>query len=322
MKTTLLNSALLALLLTALPASAGVNDDARALMASEQYAEALKKLDEHLGTNPQDAEARFTRGLALVKLNRNDEAVKAFAALTRDYPQLPEPYNNLAVLYAQMGDYDKAREALEAALATHPSYPTAHENLGDIYAALAAAAYNRALMLDQNNPGLRSKLNLVSQLDQPATTAVAAATPVTAKPAAAPKPAIVAAVKPAVTPPTKPLADSTTATEGITRMLDGWTQAWSAKDMDKYFAAYDASFRPEGGVSREVWESQRAQRIAKPKSINVKAADTEIAVTGKDTARLSFKQEYQSDSYSDEVTKVLEVKLDGGAWKIEREYTR
>jgi len=66
-------------------------------------------------TSPQDAEARFSRGLVLVKLSRTDEAIKVFADLTRDYPQLPEPYNNLAVLYAQKGDYEKARDALEAA---------------------------------------------------------------------------------------------------------------------------------------------------------------------------------------------------------------
>jgi tetratricopeptide (TPR) repeat protein len=154
-----------AILLLSPLAGAGVADDARALMGQAKYAEALQLLDGHLSKNPQDAEARFTRGLVLVKLNRGDEAVKVFSALTRDYPQLPEPYNNLAVLYAQQGNYEKARDALEAALATHPSYPTAHENLGDIYAALAGAAYNRALMLDQSNTIVRHKLNLIGQLD-------------------------------------------------------------------------------------------------------------------------------------------------------------
>src|SRR3569623_631806 len=120
-------------------------------MAQGQYAQALQKLDQHLAKNPQDAESRFSRGIALTKLNRTSDAMKVFNDLTRDYPQLPEPYNNLAVLYAQQGDYEMARDALEAALATHPSYATAHENLGDIYAALAGASYNRALKLDQGN---------------------------------------------------------------------------------------------------------------------------------------------------------------------------
>ncbi len=57
-----------------------------------------------------------------------------FTKLSEDYPELPEPYNNLAVLYAQQKQYDKARTALEMAIRTHPSYAIAYENLGDIYA--------------------------------------------------------------------------------------------------------------------------------------------------------------------------------------------
>ena len=139
--------------------------DAQKMMQRGDYAAALSALDAQLRSNPQDAEARFVRGLALTQLDRVPDAIRAFADLTRDYPQLPEPYNNLAVLYAQEGDYEKARDALEAALATHPSYATAHENLGDIYAALACAAYNRALMLDQGNRGVQQKLSLISQMD-------------------------------------------------------------------------------------------------------------------------------------------------------------
>src|ERR1043166_2052070 len=138
-------------------------DDAQALIAKGQYEQALPKLDSPLSSGPQDAEARFTRGLVLVRLNRNDEAAKAFSDLTRDYPQLPEPYNNLAVIYAQQGEYEKAREALEASLATHPSYATAHENLGDVYAAMAGAAYSRALALNQQNAGARYKLSVIGQ---------------------------------------------------------------------------------------------------------------------------------------------------------------
>jgi tetratricopeptide (TPR) repeat protein len=45
-----------------------------------------------------------------------------FSKLTEDYPELPEPYNNLAVLYAQQKQYDKARTALEMAIRIHPGY--------------------------------------------------------------------------------------------------------------------------------------------------------------------------------------------------------
>jgi tetratricopeptide (TPR) repeat protein len=87
-----------------------------------------------------------------------------FTALTEDYPELPEPYNNLAVLYASQGNYEKAKSALELAIHTHPSYATAHENLGDIYAQLASRAYDRALQLDKTNTAAQTKLAMVKEL--------------------------------------------------------------------------------------------------------------------------------------------------------------
>lgn len=125
---------------------------------------ALHTLDGVLSSAPGDPEARFLRGLALVKLNRPMEAIDAFHALTRDYPKLPEPYNNLGVLYAQKGDLMLARDTLEAGLVVQPEYAPAHENLGDVYAALAAKSYTHALSLNPDNAGVKYKLSLVSQV--------------------------------------------------------------------------------------------------------------------------------------------------------------
>ena len=292
-------------------------DEAQALIGKGQFEQALSRLDSHLRSAPQDAEARFTRGLVLVRLNRNDDAAKAFAELTRDYPQLPEPYNNLAVIYAQQGDYDKARDALEAALATHPSYPVAHENLGDIYAALAAAAYNRALALDPNNASAKAKLNLVNQLDSLADSGVTIA-------ARAP-----AAVRTSTPAPVPADASATAAAapvavnEGdIGQVVQAWAAAWSAKDVDKYLSFYGPEFAPEGGTSRETWESQRRARIAKPKEIHVTVGDVKTTPIAGDRVQVEFRQEYQSDALSNKSTKVLELSQVGGQWRIRREYTR
>ncbi|TXI09816.1 MAG: tetratricopeptide repeat protein, partial [Rhizobium sp.] len=228
-----------ALLFSATAVFAAPADEARALMAQGQYAQALQKLDQHLAKNPQDAEARFSRGIALTKLNRTGDAMKVFTDLTRDYPQLPEPYNNLAVLYAQQGDYEKARDALEAALATHPSYATAHENLGDIYAALAGASYNRALKLDPSNTAVRGKLGLISQVQSqggatqaPVKTETAPAAAPAAKAAA---PALAGnSVLPAATA-SKPADSSGTSVDAATSaavasLLSSWSQAGSSKN--------------------------------------------------------------------------------------------
>ncbi|ROH86477.1 tetratricopeptide repeat protein [Stagnimonas aquatica] len=278
---------------------------------------ALKTLDRHLASSPQDAEGRFTRGLVLVKLNKTEEALKAFADLTRDYPQLPEPYNNLAVLYAQQGDYEKARDALEAALATHPAYATAHENLGDIYAALAGAAYNRALMLDQSNQTVRYKLNLVNQLD----TGLVGTAPAPAAPAA--KPAAGTAVPaPAATPAAAATADPGVDAVAINASLTAWAKAWSSKNVDGYLALYAPDFAPEGGLTRANWEQQRRERIARPSRIAVRALNPEISRIGADRVRVNFVQDYQSDSFSDQVNKTLELRATEAGWKIVREYIR
>jgi tetratricopeptide (TPR) repeat protein len=304
-------------------AFAGPAEEAKSLLAQGQYGEALNKLDQHLSKNPQDASARFSRGLALVKLNRTNEAIKAFSDLTRDYPQLPEPYNNLAVIYAQQGDYEKARDALEAALATHPSYATAHENLGDIYAALAGAAYNRALLLDQGNQGVRNKLNLISQLDHsPIGAPGKGPAVIAAKPAPIEKPQ---PTQPAAKPQPPQNNDSSVDTDvssAVSNALVAWTTAWSGKDFPGYFAAYADDFVPEGGISRAAWQTQRKDRILKPARIKVEARDAKFTRIADDRVRVDFTQQYESDTFSDSVAKIVDMKLVKGAWKIVREYAR
>lgn len=289
-------------------------EQAQAQLNSGDLQGALKTLDRHLASSPQDAEGRFTRGLVLVKLNKTEEALKAFADLTRDYPQLPEPYNNLAVLYAQQGDYEKARDALEAALATHPAYATAHENLGDIYAALAGAAYNRALMLDKSNQTVRYKLNLVNQLDTGLVGTAPASAPVAAAPSA--KPTAPAPVEAATA------ADPGVDATAINASLTAWAKAWSSKNVDGYLALYAPDFAPEGGLTRANWEQQRRERISRPSRIAVRALSPEISRIGADRVRVNFVQDYQSDSFSDQVNKTLELRATDAGWKIVREYIR
>lgn len=309
-------------------------EEAKTLMEGGQHSAALEKLDGHLRRNGQDAEGRFLRGLVLVQLNRTEEAIRSFADLTRDYPQLPEPYNNLAVLYAQEGDYEKARDALEAALATHPSYSTAHENLGDIYAALAGAAYNRALLLDQANQGVRQKLSLIGQLDSGALAPIAAVppppvaaaaepvatvgTPAPAVPVALPADAAAEAVVPAAEPPAS-AADGDRA--AIESALRAWARAWSTQDLTAYFFAYGRDFVPEGGLTRAAWETQRRDRISRPGriAVNISNVRTEPTAGG---IRASFVQAYESDNFSDTVTKTLDLVREDGNWKIVREFTR
>ncbi len=149
-------------------AAASPMQDASQLFRQGQHAQALEKVNGHLAGNPKDAQGRFLKGLILAELNRTQDAIKTFTDLADDFPELPEPYNNLAVLYASQGQFERAKHSLEMAIRTHPSYATAHENLGDIYAKMASVAYDKALQLDKSNTSAQMKLSLVKDIFTPA----------------------------------------------------------------------------------------------------------------------------------------------------------
>jgi Flp pilus assembly protein TadD len=152
------------LLASSLAALADDYSEVNRLVQAKQYGEALSRADQYLGTRPRDPQMRFLRGVILADMGKRAEALEAYTQLTQEYPELPEPYNNLAVLYAQAGDFDKARDALEGAVRANPGYAVAHENLGDVYARLAAQSYAKAGQIDPAGTSAPAKLALVRQL--------------------------------------------------------------------------------------------------------------------------------------------------------------
>ncbi len=145
-------------------AAAGTLPEIRSLAADQHYAEALKQLDAYLENHAGDVEARLFRGVILTRQGNIDEAIATFDQLSKDRPELPEPLNNLAVLYAAQGRYDDSRQVLQRAIALEPRYDTAHENLGDVYAKLANIAYERAFTLNKNNSSARDKASWMTRV--------------------------------------------------------------------------------------------------------------------------------------------------------------
>ncbi len=138
------------------------------LFRSGQQAEAFTQIDALLATKSDRPDLRMLKGVLLVDARRTDEALVMFQQLTEDFPEVPEPYNNLAVLYAARGDFDRARQALEGALRANPGFATAHQNLGDVYAQLAQLSYQRALKADPTNTEIPPRLALLRKLTDPA----------------------------------------------------------------------------------------------------------------------------------------------------------
>jgi tetratricopeptide (TPR) repeat protein len=287
-----------------------------------QTAAAIDKLNAYINNNPKNAQALFMKGVMLAEQGRRDEAIKVFTDVTEKFPNLPEPYNNLAVLYADQGQFDKARKSLETAIKTHPSYATAHENLGDIYARMASEAYDKALQLDTSNTRAQGKLSLIKDLFGTGNkTTIAAKEPAKAGTADAKKSDSVSkksASELANSAPTNS-TPAKGAEEELSAAVNNWAQAWSAKDLDRYFASYGASFQPAKGQSRKAWEQQRKERINKPSKISVSLSKINISVADSNNARVRFKQSYRADGKPIHTTKTLIMKKEGDNWYIQQE---
>ena len=319
--------------------------DVSRLMRAGQYAEATAKSDQYLAGKPKDPQMRFLRGVIQTETGKTNDAIATFTQITQDYPELPEPYNNMAVLYAGQSQFDKARAALEMAIRTNPSYATAHENLGDVYAKLASQAYSKALQLDGGNAGVQPKLALIRTLfsadtktsGKPAAAAPAApstpATPPTApavavKPAPAPPPVVAVAppakptpapAVPAVTPPAAAAVASAGAAEKeIESAVRAWADAWASKDMSAYLASYGTNFDTPGSQPRKAWEEARRARIVGKSRISVKLSNLSVAVQGS-KATAQFKQDYSADSLNVSSRKKLDLAKAGDRWVIVKE---
>jgi len=326
--------------------------DVSKLVRTNKFSEALTRVDSYLASKPADPQMRFFKGVIQRNLGKTADAITTFTQLTQDYPELPEPYNNLAVLYAGQGQYDKARLALEMAIRTNPSYATAHENLGDVYARLASQAYNKALQLDGNNTVVPPKLALIADVFKPnlgnahnpaspavvasAAPAASKATAETAAPVVKPAAPATPAAKPSapvVTPPASapvmaPAASATTASapadtqasKAVETAVLAWAKAWSNKNVEAYLKAYSPNFAPAGKQTRAAWQKERRDRIVGKKSISVTLSDLDIRVDG-EQAVASFRQAYKADSLSVSSQKTLNLKKSAHTWLITREST-
>src|SRR5256884_8957334 len=248
---------ILALAFSTSPLRADELQDIDALVKRGQHAKALERVNQYLAQKPRDPKGRFIKGLILAEQNKGAEAIEVFAALSRDYPELPEPYNNLAVLYAAQGQYEKARQQLEMSIRTHPSYATAYENLGDVYTKLASQAYDKALQFDSSNSAAKNKLSLIHDLisSRPARSASSASSGTSPDPVLPPAAkgttarattAKSAEVKPAAgqvkSAATKPAEKPARPEEGegaaVLQTVLAWAGAWSKQNVESYLAFY------------------------------------------------------------------------------------
>lgn len=278
---------------------------AQQLIDNNEFTQALKSVERLLKTQPKDQQALFLKAVALQQLGRDDDAITAYKKLSQQVPSLPEPYNNLAVLYAKQGKHSKAREALINALNTNKSYATAYKNLGNIYKHMAANAYSKALAIENKKQAILKLATINKIAKKPKLVVAVIKPPVVKKPTAA---------------KTKIVSVPKDESKLILDTINGWSNAWSAKDSEAYLAYYSSGFNPPRGLSRKRWEQERRIRIKKPRFISVSVQSPNVKMLSSSSALLSFKQDYQSDRFNDAVQKTLLLEKVNGSWLILKEF--
>ncbi len=272
--------ALFAVLLWQSAVQAASLAEARQLMdagADEQALQMLRAL--------QDAEAGdyrfwFMRGVIEARQKDFQSAIGHFRKALELRPTLAEAHNNLAVIYNEMGDLRGAIRELEASLELNPDYATAHENIGDLYVKLALESYQRAM--DGGDAALIRRYQRLQHLRDAEV---------------------------------RPVAPGVYAS--ITGALERWRTAWSARDIDAYFAAYAPDFEPAGRFADVgAWRRYKRRVIGRTSFIDVKLEDVRVLLLSDTRAVVDFIQFFRSDGYHSRDHKQLTLEKYRDGWKV------
>ena len=288
-------------LLSSLPSFAQNNkiEEIKLLLKNGKYDHAEILINNFNENNLNDPELLFYKGINETNLGKKNQAIDTFRDLTERFPELPEPFNNLAVLYAEKEQYRLAKEILEQAIKTNPSYLTAHINLGDIYTKMASEAYNKALEIDKSNNIAITKLSMITQLFnyQPNT-----------------KNTVIDSIK------TKPAVkvmqlSKKRLSQNILNSIENWKTAWENKDMKSYLTSYASNFNYPNKMTKSDWEKYRTSRIISKKIINLSLSNIQLKFDkGKITA--VFTQNYKSGNLNQTSNKTLVFIEENGDWLI------
>lgn len=134
------------------------------LLRNDRAAQALELADIGIGRNPRNAQLVFLKAVALETLERTEEAAQVLRDLIAKYPEIPEPYNNLAVIEAGLGNLEQSVKLLQKALVINPEFALARKNLGDVYLSLALENYRAASPALPQNRVLSQRLRSLERI--------------------------------------------------------------------------------------------------------------------------------------------------------------
>jgi len=255
---------------------------------------ALDEINRLIEINPDSHNLLFLKAVTQTRLEEKDHAIETYNILIKKFPKLPEPYNNLAVLYAEQNRLVEAKEILEKALKTNNSYSIAHINLGDVYTRMASEAYRKAFELNES-PVANNKLQLINEL-------------FSYSPNMQRNNLAVSEAK----------SDIKTRKKNIVALavlLERWKSSWESKDLEAYFSTYSKYFKINGEMNNKKWKETRTKKIINKDEISINL--TNIKYEFKDGFWfISMSQAYNSGNYSDKEQKTLVIIKESGGYKI------
>jgi len=301
------------------------------------------------------ADVDLDKGLRLWQEDDFNGAEAEFRRVIDAQPDDPRAYNNLAAFYAAQGNYNQARDYLEQALATDEKYATIYHNLGSVYAEMARGSYGRALQLDQKkallalpvfssqgvstlnpvNGEIETQQESVSEKDP-----LAKAEIVSSDSSGVPEPVVqlravekkgqvdagfpeedidIATDEQLVVNETSQPVMVTVEPETGDSFLRRWAEAWSNQEVEDYLTFYADQFISPGGRTRQVWEAQRRDRLAKPANITVTLEDFKLKPQANGNLTVEVIQNYKSDLLTDRTQKIFDLQSTESGWKILRE---
>ena len=274
--------------------------DVQFLIEQNLYAAAAHSGEQLLETQPGRAQVQFLTAYAYQMAGENKKAVTHYQMLIDLHPNLPEPRNNLAMIYLAEGDYDRASALLVEAINTRNSYATAYQNLNRIYTGLASEAYRRAVSESSKVPEFAQKIELtaLSRLETLEFSDAIQTQETGDKP-------VVEAIEPDIE-------------NRLVALIKNWARAWSDRDVTSYVSYYSPRHHPNF-ETRSDWIDYRRERIMRPAFIRVNVSNFKLKVRDQGLISVDFVQAFESPGYRDRVIKRLEFKRVGSDWKISRE---
>ena len=305
-------------------------------LVTENPSNALQELNKKLETNPEDREMLFFKARAHENLDDTDSASQIYRALIKRYPDQPEPYLNLAKIYADNGSFKAAREVLEQGFNSNKVYSEMYQSVKKLNSHLASQAYLRALNKDVPNesPDLLVAKNLafpemiikevevIKEVKVPVEVIkeveVVKEVKVPVTSVAQAEPTQSSTLNPTQTAAEPNQINSTLSTPNIIETVKSWAQVWSKQDVSQYISFYAPDYSSRG-KNRTQWIADRKIKIGNKQFIEVKVSDFDQKLTNKGVILVSFSQSYRSDTIFDTVRKQLTFKNFPSGWKIVNE---